>query len=752
MTENTINDAMTMRPGGGVSLGRVDQYELVRELGGGGFGVVYLALDTVSGVEVAVKGLPPIIRNSAEELERIRANFALVSSLHHPYIAAALVLHPAREVVYCDPSVRQKLRVDPGDTLMVMEYAPGVTLSRWRKQFPGGKVPFEIALQLLWQIAQALDYAHGQHIIHRDIKPSNVVVETQPNGEVTARLLDFGLAAEVRSSMGRVSCEIHDTSGTRPYMAPEQWAGRKQGPATDQYALAVLLCELLTGEVPFASVFETGDPVVMMTAVCNREVELPADCPRQSALRRALSKDPAARFSSCMEFIETAAESEQVQTQMTEPQPEVKPAAGRPDRWKGTILVIGIALTVFSIGGGLWYQHEKKAVRLEHARIIAIQKANDERIAREKAEEERIAREEAERKAKVKDMDRVIRAFESGDWRTGKELSFTVNRESNTKLQLYLGMCCDSEEDTPGCSEKNDVAAVAWYEKASAGGELEASRRLWKMYWTGRGVASDPDKALELAEKCAKSGDVYSQYEYGMFIQTMGEAAQKKILKDIVGILERETDVADAQLRQQSALFLVQCEDDRFKYMVKNLPVAVQKDLLDMRCKYANFSKSKNMALEWYEKAAQQGMKEAQDMVTQIKAGEKKEDEEYTHVGTTNQSSTAKENRVPCKVCNGKGEIEEVVSCPQRNTGACYACKGKGFETCWQCDGNGVRIKGRNKVKCWKCDGKGRETCGTCKGLGVYSIDCHKCKGLGFVTKKHKCDKCGGKGVVKGNN
>ena len=127
---NTINDAMTQYGGSDSALGRIDQYELQRELGGGGFGTVYLARDMVAG-----------------------------------------------------------------DTLMVMEYAPGVTLSKWRRQFPDGKVPLEQALQIVWQVAQALDFAHEQHILH--------------------------------SSMGRVSRAIHDTSGTRPYMAPPQ-GGRNQ--------------------------------------------------------------------------------------------------------------------------------------------------------------------------------------------------------------------------------------------------------------------------------------------------------------------------------------------------------------------------------------------------------------------------------------------------------------------------------------------------------------------------------------------
>ena len=390
--EHTINDALTMQDGGVGSLGRIDQYELVRELGGGGFGTVYLAHDTIAGIDVAVKGLPPMIRNNSEELERIRENFALISRLHHPYIAAALVLHPAKEVTYNDPSVRQKLRVDSGDTLMVMEYAPGVTLSRWRKQFPDGKVPLEPAIQIVWQIAQALDFAHEQHIIHRDIKPSNIMVETKPGGEVTARLLDFGLAAELRSSMGRVSNEIHDTSGTRPYMAPEQWVGRKQGPATDQYALAVLLCELLTGEVPFSSAFETGDPMVMMNAVCNHEVELPISCPRRGVLLKALAKEPSRRFTSCMEFIETAAKSDSAHTEGIEAskwgfrgstEKQRRRCGVRAAPVMAALGISAIAIGLVVIGGVLWYSHSQRQ-RAQGIRYDCgtSENANEEKIGK----------------------------------------------------------------------------------------------------------------------------------------------------------------------------------------------------------------------------------------------------------------------------------------------------------------------------------------------------------------------------------
>ena len=301
-----MNNAVTMRPQSGASLGRIDQYELIRELGGGGFGCVYLARDTVAGIEVAVKGLPPLVRLNKEELENVRKNFALVSRLHHPNIAAALHLQKVEKAFYDDKADAEKLRVFGGDTLVVMQYAPGVTLSQWRKQFPDGKVPLDKALEITRQIASALDYAHKEKILHRDIKPANVMIETGADDSLTARVLDFGLAAEIRSSMSRVSQSITDTSGTRPYMAPEQWLGEKQGFETDQYSLAVLFYELITGEVPFASVFDTGDPVLMMNVVGNREFNPPLELPKpiRRALIQALAKKREDRFGSCSEFVD----------------------------------------------------------------------------------------------------------------------------------------------------------------------------------------------------------------------------------------------------------------------------------------------------------------------------------------------------------------------------------------------------------------------------------------------------------------
>ncbi len=350
-------------------LGKIDQYEILQELGGGGFGSVYLARDTTSRVLVAIKGLPPSVKNDNEDMENIRNNFTIVHDLHHPHIAAALVLHRANKVCYSKEEVRQKLRVLEGDPLLVMAYAPGVTLSKWRRQFPKNIVPTDQAIEIVKQIASALDYAHAEKVLHRDVKPANVMIETKADGSITARVLDFGLAAEIRSSLGRSAGQVHDTSGTRPYMAPEQWIGARQSSATDQYALAAMFYELITGEVPFASVFQTGDAIVMMNVVRGQNFVPPPDMPKNTAkaLSKALSKDIDQRFPCCMDFVKalqgdfaTTGRNSRTVVKESKPLPFARIFAA--------VSIVALAL------GGAWYgwmryDQAAKARKLEEERL-----------------------------------------------------------------------------------------------------------------------------------------------------------------------------------------------------------------------------------------------------------------------------------------------------------------------------------------------------------------------------------------------
>ncbi len=308
--DHSLDSMRTVAPDYGQQkmLGHVDKYELVEKLGGGAFGVVYKARDTYAGIEVALKTLHPDLKANADELERVKENFRRIERLSHPNIASVRDLRQIASVSIQDAAAARDLNLQPGDPILVMEYARGVTLEKWKRQFTDGLVPLDQAIEIGRQVAQALDFAHDMRIVHRDIKPANIMVETLPDTQgLKVRVLDFGLAADIKSSMSRVSRATDGSgAGTRPYMAPEQWKGGDVNGAADQYALAVVLYELLGGHPPFASVFETGDPVIMMAAVdqCAPDDLPDVDAAVNNALQKALAKRPKERFASCAAFVE----------------------------------------------------------------------------------------------------------------------------------------------------------------------------------------------------------------------------------------------------------------------------------------------------------------------------------------------------------------------------------------------------------------------------------------------------------------
>ena len=385
MSDDALDNMPTFDPtpgqSTGPSLGQVDRYYLLEKLGQGGFGAVYRASDEVAGIEVAVKALPPLVAHNPEELQRVRDNFQLVNKLRHPHIAAVEHLHPVEE------SSDDALGLVKGDYLVVMEYVRGSTLSSYVRQFPERRMPIDQAIPLCQQLAETLDFAHSQMIVHRDVKPANVMVTLDQQ----IKVLDFGLAAEIRSSMARVSKESADTSGTRPYMAPEQWTGARLGPATDQYALAVLFHELISADVPFQSAFDTGDPGVVMNVVNNQEPAPMDELDRRGnrALLKALSKNPDDRFASCAEFIAALG------GQKTTPAPTARSASRPAAATRSTTprqggggrrlaVVAGIVLLLLAVAGGAAAFHlarQRRAVAAaEETRLAQLAQEQRQKI------------------------------------------------------------------------------------------------------------------------------------------------------------------------------------------------------------------------------------------------------------------------------------------------------------------------------------------------------------------------------------
>jgi eukaryotic-like serine/threonine-protein kinase len=295
-------------PGPGVMIGN---FELQTVLGRGGMGEVWKAWDQEGDRPVVIKLVPSELQRADEEMARVRDTFRRIHALQHQHICPLYLLSK-------DPRFGWYL---------VMKFIDGQTLSAYRATYAArhGSFPVQQVVKVLRPVAEALDYAHRNKVIHRDIKPKNILVVGDAED---VQVVDFGLAAEIRTTVSRYTRVQMDTSGTRPYMAPEQWKGQIQDAATDQYALAATAYELLAGHLPF----ESDDFDILRTCVLNdppEPIEGVADTVNR-ALLIGLGKRRQERFASCLEFIRVI-EGAKASQPVRKPTPE-KPAAGSPDR------------------------------------------------------------------------------------------------------------------------------------------------------------------------------------------------------------------------------------------------------------------------------------------------------------------------------------------------------------------------------------------------------------------------------------
>jgi len=249
-----------------------DRYSRVRRIATGGMGEVWLAHDELLHRDVAVKYLK---REYADD-EGARTRF-----LHEARNAAAL-LHPAIATVFDFG----ESEVEDGLPYLVMEYVEGRTLA---DLLSGGRpLDAEQARALVAQAADGLAAAHAIGLVHRDVKPGNLMI--RPDGAV--KITDFGIA---RAGDGLGLTETGQLIGTPSYLSPEQASGQSATPASDVYALGVVLFECLTGRRPY----QADSPVAIALAHVREPVpDLPAEVPADLAevTRRAMAKHPEERF------------------------------------------------------------------------------------------------------------------------------------------------------------------------------------------------------------------------------------------------------------------------------------------------------------------------------------------------------------------------------------------------------------------------------------------------------------------------
>ena len=261
---------------------QIGRYKIVGELGRGAMGIVYKAQDPSIGRMIAIKSIR--LNDLSDDAERVRMRDRLFREAQ----SAGILSHPGIVTIY-------DVAEEGGLAYIFMELVNGPPLEKMLKaeQTPDK----ETLLSVFRQTAAALDYAHKKGIVHRDIKPANIMIHE----DGTAKITDFGVAKIVSQHMTQAGMIM----GTPSYMSPEQVQGGVISGRTDQFSLAVIAYEVLTGEKPFTAEYlptllykivrEDFEPPQRLNPTLSGDIE--------AVMRRALAKNAANRYESCAEFV-----------------------------------------------------------------------------------------------------------------------------------------------------------------------------------------------------------------------------------------------------------------------------------------------------------------------------------------------------------------------------------------------------------------------------------------------------------------
>jgi serine/threonine-protein kinase len=267
-----------------------DRYLILKKLGEGGMGQVYLAEHVKMGRKSALKIMHPRLMKDVEAIGRFNREAANASRINHPNVAAIYDFGETSEgVIY-----------------LAMEFVDGQPLSRLVER--EGILPPRRSAEIARQAAEALAVAHEMGIVHRDLKPDNIMVARGRDGADLVKVVDFGIAKAAGAEPGSVQ-QVTRTGmivGTPEYMSPEQLSGETLDGRTDIYSLAIVAFNMLTGQLPFPAPTAQESMIMRLTERPKRLAELRPDVPWppdvEGVMDRALARDRSQRYQTAGEF------------------------------------------------------------------------------------------------------------------------------------------------------------------------------------------------------------------------------------------------------------------------------------------------------------------------------------------------------------------------------------------------------------------------------------------------------------------
>jgi tRNA A-37 threonylcarbamoyl transferase component Bud32 len=324
-----------------------DRYRVVRPIGHGAMGKVFLAENLAIGLRVAVKLLKPELLANPDFRLRFKHEAEAVAAIQHPNVARFL------DLIVGDP------------TFLVMEFVDGPTLHQ--VVATDGKLQPRRAADIAVRLAWGLHAAHKAGVIHRDLKPSNILLQSDDEAGEVPKIIDFGLA-KTAASPGAPLTRAGQIVGTPQYMAPEQIARKEVDARTDVYALGCVIYTMLCGRAPFA---DTGDDMQLLYRQVHEPVEpvrrIAPDVPEglEAVVMKALAKHPSQRFQSAREFAQALV-------------PSVEKRAPRSPRGETTQVIriqrtrvaiawwalLTLGLAMLATAGVLWVLRDRHAAML----------------------------------------------------------------------------------------------------------------------------------------------------------------------------------------------------------------------------------------------------------------------------------------------------------------------------------------------------------------------------------------------------